>query len=217
MLKTRPQTAFLKAFQHLRDFEGHARFGTWLTRIAINEGLECVRTRKPMESLFLERIPELAELCFFVDPLGQAASAANSYAGLRAAHLWVRNGGALVMFSGRRGRTRTRTGSVPHRVAVASHRWPDRACDGRSGGAGVHCGREHEGLLCSWTCLPGAAYCVACARVPAQARRERRRSPGSGAVNPRRYRDSERCQGCEPVDPAGGRTTRADGPLACRE
>jgi RNA polymerase sigma-70 factor (ECF subfamily) len=45
------QTAFLKAFQHLGDFEGHARFGTWLTRIAINEGLECVRTRRPMESL----------------------------------------------------------------------------------------------------------------------------------------------------------------------
>jgi RNA polymerase sigma-70 factor (ECF subfamily) len=45
------QTAFLKAFQHLEDFEGRARFGTWLTRIAINEGLECVRTRKPMESL----------------------------------------------------------------------------------------------------------------------------------------------------------------------
>jgi RNA polymerase sigma-70 factor (ECF subfamily) len=49
------QTAFLKAFQHLADFEGHARFGTWLTRIAINEGLECVRTRKPTESLSLEQ------------------------------------------------------------------------------------------------------------------------------------------------------------------
>lgn len=45
------QTAFLKAFQHLGDFEGRARFGTWLTRIATNEGLECVRTRRPMESL----------------------------------------------------------------------------------------------------------------------------------------------------------------------
>lgn len=48
------QTAFLKAFQHLGGFEGHARFGTWLTRIAINEGLECVRTRKPTESLSVE-------------------------------------------------------------------------------------------------------------------------------------------------------------------
>ena len=48
------QTAFLKAFQHLGEFEGHARFGTWLTRIAINEGLECVRTRKRTESLSAE-------------------------------------------------------------------------------------------------------------------------------------------------------------------
>jgi RNA polymerase sigma-70 factor (ECF subfamily) len=48
------QAAFLKAFQHLGDFQGHARFGTWLTRIAINEGLECVRTRKPTESLSLD-------------------------------------------------------------------------------------------------------------------------------------------------------------------
>jgi RNA polymerase sigma-70 factor (ECF subfamily) len=45
------QTAFLKAFQHLPDFKGGARFGTWLTRIAINEGLECVRKQKPTESL----------------------------------------------------------------------------------------------------------------------------------------------------------------------
>jgi RNA polymerase sigma-70 factor (ECF subfamily) len=52
------QTAFLKAFQHLADFEGQARFGTWLTRIAINEGLECVRRRKPTESLSLEEDDE---------------------------------------------------------------------------------------------------------------------------------------------------------------
>lgn len=45
------QIAFLKAFQHLQSFQGHARFGTWLTRIAINEGLECVRRRRPMDCL----------------------------------------------------------------------------------------------------------------------------------------------------------------------
>jgi len=46
----------------------------------------------------LARIPGLSELCVFVDPFGGPASAANSHAGLRAAHLWVRNGGALVVF-----------------------------------------------------------------------------------------------------------------------
>jgi RNA polymerase sigma-70 factor (ECF subfamily) len=48
------QAAFLKAFQHLEGFQGQARFGTWLTRIAINEGIECVRKRKPTESLPLD-------------------------------------------------------------------------------------------------------------------------------------------------------------------
>jgi RNA polymerase sigma-70 factor (ECF subfamily) len=48
------QTAFFKAFQRLKHFEGHARFSTWLTRIVINESLERLRARKPMESLSLE-------------------------------------------------------------------------------------------------------------------------------------------------------------------
>src|SRR6516162_1304466 len=42
----------------------------------------------------LSRIPELAELCFFVDPFGGPTATARSQAGLRPAHLWVRNGGA---------------------------------------------------------------------------------------------------------------------------
>jgi putative hemolysin len=48
----------------------------------------------------LSRIPELSDLCFFVDPFGEqsAAAAARSQAGLRAAHLWLRHGGALVVF-----------------------------------------------------------------------------------------------------------------------
>lgn len=46
----------------------------------------------------LARIPELSELCFFVDPFGGPQSAARSRTGLRAAHLWLRNGGSLVVF-----------------------------------------------------------------------------------------------------------------------
>src|SRR4030088_3551773 len=33
------QQSFQKAFAHLRDFEGRSSFSTWLTRVAINEGL----------------------------------------------------------------------------------------------------------------------------------------------------------------------------------
>ena len=45
------QNAFLKAFQHIREFQGGSRFSTWLMRIAINEGLERLRRRKSTESL----------------------------------------------------------------------------------------------------------------------------------------------------------------------
>jgi RNA polymerase sigma-70 factor (ECF subfamily) len=45
------QDAFLKAFQHLGDFQGRSRFSTWLVRIAINTGLQRVRSRKEFDSL----------------------------------------------------------------------------------------------------------------------------------------------------------------------
>ncbi len=46
----------------------------------------------------LARIPELSELCYFVDPFGGRDAAARSRSGLRAAHVWLRRGGALVIF-----------------------------------------------------------------------------------------------------------------------
>lgn len=46
----------------------------------------------------LSRIPELADLCFFVDPFGGPTAAARSQAGLRAAHVWVKRGGSLIVF-----------------------------------------------------------------------------------------------------------------------
>ena len=46
----------------------------------------------------LARIPELKALCFFVDPFEGSSAAVRSQAGLRAAHLWLRQGGALVVF-----------------------------------------------------------------------------------------------------------------------
>ena len=46
----------------------------------------------------LARIPELRDLCFFVDPFERPSAAERSLAGLRAAHLWLRRGGTLVIF-----------------------------------------------------------------------------------------------------------------------
>ena len=41
------QEAFLKAYSHLKDFQGDSRFYTWLVRITVNEGLMKLRKRRP--------------------------------------------------------------------------------------------------------------------------------------------------------------------------
>jgi RNA polymerase sigma-70 factor (ECF subfamily) len=45
------QDAYVRAYAHLRDFDGRARFSTWLTRIAVNEALARVRRARGHESL----------------------------------------------------------------------------------------------------------------------------------------------------------------------
>lgn len=40
------QDAFLKAFTHMKDFDGRSSFSTWLTRIAINSALMLLRKRR---------------------------------------------------------------------------------------------------------------------------------------------------------------------------
>jgi len=44
------QQAYVNAFTHLNQFNGSARFSTWLTRIAINEALARVRRQGKYES-----------------------------------------------------------------------------------------------------------------------------------------------------------------------
>jgi RNA polymerase sigma-70 factor (ECF subfamily) len=40
------QETFLKAFEHLPDFQGQSKFYTWIVRIAVNEALMKLRKRK---------------------------------------------------------------------------------------------------------------------------------------------------------------------------
>ena len=67
---------------------------------------------------WLNRIPELHESCLFVDPFGGPGAEAHSRAGLRAAHLWLRRGGALIVFP---------SGEVAHAPGIdgghAESRW----------------------------------------------------------------------------------------------
>ncbi len=45
------QDAYVRAFQHLHQFEGRAKFSTWLTRIAVHEALARTRRRNRFEDL----------------------------------------------------------------------------------------------------------------------------------------------------------------------
>ena len=45
------QTTFLKAFEHLGDYDPAFRFYSWVYRIAINESLNALAQRKPREQL----------------------------------------------------------------------------------------------------------------------------------------------------------------------
>jgi RNA polymerase sigma-70 factor (ECF subfamily) len=51
------QQAYVNAYTNLRQFNGQARFGTWLTRIVINEALARVRRRRQYQSLDDEQAP----------------------------------------------------------------------------------------------------------------------------------------------------------------
>ena len=50
------QKSFQIAYVHLQTFEGRSSFFTWLTRIAINEALMCLRTNRRLRAVSLEEL-----------------------------------------------------------------------------------------------------------------------------------------------------------------
>jgi len=48
------QEAFLKAFEHLDQFQGQSKFYTWIVRIAVNQALMKLRKRKADRSVSLD-------------------------------------------------------------------------------------------------------------------------------------------------------------------
>jgi RNA polymerase sigma-70 factor (ECF subfamily) len=48
------QEAFLKAFEHLDQFQGNSKFYTWIVRIAVNQALMKLRKRKSDRSVSLD-------------------------------------------------------------------------------------------------------------------------------------------------------------------
>jgi RNA polymerase sigma factor (sigma-70 family) len=48
------QLTFLKAFVHLQKFEGKSSFSTWATRIAINQALMLLRSRRGLRKVLID-------------------------------------------------------------------------------------------------------------------------------------------------------------------
>jgi RNA polymerase sigma-70 factor (ECF subfamily) len=53
------QQAYLRAFTHLDEFQGHSAFSTWLVRISVNEALGRVRTGSRVS--LVDEVPEPEE------------------------------------------------------------------------------------------------------------------------------------------------------------
>ncbi len=70
------QDTYVRAFQHLSQFEGRAKFSTWLTRIAIHEALGRARRRARFQDLdpILESEGDQIMVSSVPDPEQQASS-----------------------------------------------------------------------------------------------------------------------------------------------
>jgi RNA polymerase sigma-70 factor (ECF subfamily) len=55
------QDTFLKAYEHLPEFQGNSRFYTWLVRIAVNESLMKLRKRKSGKVVSLDETIDTGE------------------------------------------------------------------------------------------------------------------------------------------------------------
>ncbi len=52
------QTTFLKAFEHLGDYDPKFRFYSWIYRIAVNEALDAIHVRRSFEGITGEEADE---------------------------------------------------------------------------------------------------------------------------------------------------------------
>ncbi len=55
------QETFLKAYEHLNEFQGNSKFYTWLVRIAVNQALMKLRKRKTDRSVSLDETFDTGE------------------------------------------------------------------------------------------------------------------------------------------------------------
>jgi RNA polymerase sigma-70 factor, ECF subfamily len=72
------QTTFLKAFEHLADYDATRKFYSWLYRIALNESLDALGARKPFEPISGDEEDQMPgpEQCAEGDQLSRAINEA---------------------------------------------------------------------------------------------------------------------------------------------
>jgi RNA polymerase sigma-70 factor, ECF subfamily len=73
------QQSFQKAFVHLCKFEGKSSFSTWLTRIAINEGLMLLRKRRGLREIAIDDSSETEDSDLGSEIPDSATSPENRY------------------------------------------------------------------------------------------------------------------------------------------
>ena len=136
------QAAYVRAYEHLRQFEGRAKFGSWLTRIAVNEALGRLRGAR--------RFEEPAEEGDDMDRFASSAfdpeqAAANSEAGrtLEALIEGLPHGNrAVFMLRDVEGMSTSEAAEALdiseenvkvrlHRARAQMPRWPGRLCETR--------------------------------------------------------------------------------------
>lgn len=69
------QDAYVRAYEHLAEFEGRARFSTWLTRIAVHEALARARRRGRFDAFDAEREEKAMSTPIASDPEQNASDA----------------------------------------------------------------------------------------------------------------------------------------------
>lgn len=75
------QDAYVRAYQHLRQFEARSSFSTWLTRIAINEALARLRRRNRLQPLGDDIENGETGVTFFSESLNPEESASKAELG----------------------------------------------------------------------------------------------------------------------------------------
>ena len=74
------QDALLRAYVHLRDFDGRSTFATWLTRIAINSALMILRKKRTSSELPIEGTDEFGATGVIFEIADHAPSPERCYA-----------------------------------------------------------------------------------------------------------------------------------------